>query len=52
MLTYVLSKLSISEFQMIRGEQVGLADMLGDYDIGFYAKEHRDQVEKAQQTEA
>ena len=41
MLTYVLSKLSTSELSMIRGEQIALADMLEDYDIGFYSKEFK-----------
>lgn len=39
LLTYVLSKLSISELQMIRGEQLGIADMLEDNDVGFYTKD-------------
>ena len=37
LLSYVLTKLSISELQMIKGEQVGLADMLEDFEIGFYS---------------
>lgn len=31
---------------MARGEQVGLADMLEDYDIGFYSKEYQQEREE------
>ena len=40
LLCYALSKLTQNEINMIRGEQIGLAEMLDDYEIGFYAKEY------------
>ena len=36
LLTYVLSKLSQTELEMIKSEQQALADMLEDWQIGFY----------------
>jgi len=37
----VLSKLTDNELQIIRGEQVGLAEMLEDYNLGFYTRQHQ-----------
>lgn len=40
LLTYLFSKLTQSEKNVIKGEQVGLASMLEDYNIGFFARQH------------
>lgn len=40
LLTYVLSKLTQSEMNVIQGEQVGLANMLEDFNIGYYARKY------------
>ena len=39
LLTFLLSKLTETELQMVKGEQLGLAHMLEDYDVGFYTRQ-------------
>lgn len=43
----MLTKLSMSEMHMIRGEQIGLADMLEDYEVGFYATQKKEELDAA-----
>ena len=40
LLTYVLSKLTHSEKSVIKAEQIGLAEMLEDYSLSYYARQH------------
>ena len=40
LLTFVLTKLTENEHAMIKGEQIGLADMLEDASIGYYSQQH------------
>ena len=36
----MLTKLTSNELEMIKGEQIGLADMLEEPELGFYSREY------------
>jgi len=37
---------------MIRGEQIALAEMLEDYEIGYYSKEYKAAQEESKEAES